>query len=59
MTDSDGRLFKFSKQDAVDGKFTIKYIFPSNRDNKLILQLYKNGIGLALPSFDIKVPTSP
>ncbi len=58
ITDSDGRLFKFNKQQVSDGKYSINYIFPSSGEDKIILQLYKNNLGFALASFDIKVPST-
>ncbi|MDQ6723438.1 MAG: hypothetical protein M3Z01_04145 [Thermoproteota archaeon] len=59
MTDSEGRLFKFEKQNIIDNKFFVNYIFPSNGTDRVILQLFKNGIPFTIGSFDISVPLAP
>ncbi len=51
---SDGEIYKFGKQEVQDGKYSINYIFPNDYKNKILLQIYKNGFGLALASFDVK-----
>ncbi len=59
MTDSEGRLFKFEKQNIINNKFFVNYIFPSNGTDRAILQLFKNGIPFTIGSFDIIVPLAP
>ena len=59
IADSDGRLFKFEKQNIIDNKFFVNYIFPSNGTDRVLLQLYKNGIPHSIGSFDISVPLPP
>jgi hypothetical protein len=58
ILDSQGGIYKFGKQDVNDGKAFADYIFPSNINSKVIIQLYKNNQGYLLSSFDIK-PTNP
>lgn len=56
ITDHDGRLFKFSNQPVLNGKFLVEYIFPDDGQHKTIVQLYKNTTAFALAYFDITVP---
>jgi hypothetical protein len=59
ILDSQGGIYKFAKQEVKDGKAFADYIFPSNVNSKVIIQLYKNNQGYFLSSFDIKPLTSP
>ena len=56
ITDHDGRLFKFDRQLAKDGKFFVDYIFPDDGAHRVIFQLYKNNSAFAIGSFDIVIP---
>ena len=54
ILDSQGGIYKFGKQEVNDGKAFADYIFPSNVNSKVIIQLYKNNQGYFLSSFDVK-----
>ena len=56
ITDHDGRLFKFDKQLAKDGRFSVDYIFPDDGEHRIIVQLYKNNSAFAIGSFDVVIP---
>jgi len=60
ITDQDGRLYKFNNElfPIKNGKFSVEYFFPSDGDNKVIVQFYNNTIPMTLASFDIIVPLS-
>jgi hypothetical protein len=60
ITDQDGRLFKFNNEQipVSGGKFSVEYRFPSEGEQRVILQLYKNGTAFAIGSFDIVIPKS-
>lgn len=60
ITDQDGRLYKFNNEifSITNGKFSVDYFFPSDGDNKVIVQLYNNTIPMTVGSFDIVVPLS-
>ena len=60
ITDQDGRLYKFNNElfSITNGKFSVDYFFPSNGDNKVIVQLYNNTTPMMIGSFDIIVPLS-
>jgi hypothetical protein len=56
ITDHDGRLFKFDKQLAKDGKFSVDYIFPDDGEHRIIVQVYKNNSALAIGAFNVVIP---
>ena len=55
IVDSDGRLFKFGNKNVTDNKFFVNYIFPSDGQNKIILQLYKNKVPFTIGSFNLNI----
>lgn len=55
IVDSDGRLFKFDNKNITGNNFFVNYIFPSNGENKIILQLYKNKVPFTIGNFDINI----
>ena len=57
IVDSDGRLFKFGNQSITDNKLSINYIFPSNGEDRIILELYKNQTPFTIGSFNLNVTT--
>lgn len=56
ISDHDGRLFKFPKQQVMDGRFNISYIFPDDGQHRVILQIYKDNAAFNVAAFDIDVP---
>ena len=55
IVDSDGRLFKFGNQSITDNKLSINYIFPSNGEDRIILELYKNKTPFTIGSFNLNI----
>ena len=55
IVDSDGRLFKFDNKNITANKFFVNYIFPSNGENKIILQLHKNKVPFTIGYFNLNV----
>jgi hypothetical protein len=55
IVDSDGRLFKFDNKNITGNKFFVNYIFPSDGQNKIILQLYKNKVPLTIGYFNLNI----
>ena len=55
IVDSDGRIFKFDNKNIIDNKFFVNYIFPSDGENKIILQLYKNKTPFTISSFNLNI----
>ena len=55
IVDSDGRIFKFDNKNITDNNFFVNYIFPSDGENKIILQLYKNKTPFTISSFNLNI----
>lgn len=55
IVDSDGRLFKFGNQSISDNKLSLNYIFPSNGEDRIILELYKNKTPFTIGSFNLNI----
>jgi hypothetical protein len=55
IVDSDGRLFKFDNKNITGNKFFVNYIFPSDGENKIILQLYKNKVPFTIGYFNLNI----
>lgn len=58
ITDQDGRIYKFNNKifPITNGKLSVDYFFPTEGDNKLIVQLYNDTHPMTIGSFDIIVP---
>ena len=55
IVDSDGRIFKFDNKNITGNKFFVNYIFPSDGQNKILLQLYKNKIPFTISYFNLNI----
>ncbi len=59
MVNSDGEIFKFTKQNITNNTFTVTYKFPNVGVDRAIIQLYKNTVPFDIGAFDINVPNPP